>query len=147
MALVFLALMAAAAQPSAEAKRLGRTLASQGTLASLLPLMKASQTEELLAEDKDLSAEQKTRLRATADRVFDAGYERILATTGDAYARQLDIADLRTLTRFNASPAAGRYRAAIPGIMVEATKAMDDMDFKRDVRAAFCAEARRLCVK
>ena len=62
MALLLLSVMAIASAPSAEAQSLGRKLASQGTLASLLPMMKASQTEELLKEEKTLSEEERTKL-------------------------------------------------------------------------------------
>ena len=147
MPIVFLAIMAAASVPSAEAQQLGRKLASQGTIASLLPLMKTRQVEELIAEDKSLDSEEQAKLRAIADRVFDAEAARILAATGDAYARQLALADLRSLTRFNDTPAAARYRVAIPAVVMATIKSMGQLDFKGAVRTAFCAETKRLCTK
>jgi hypothetical protein len=144
---LLLALAVAATTPSAEAQHLGRKLAEQGTLAALLPLMKSTQVEELLKEDLSLTAAEKEKLRATADRVFERGYNRLMDATGDAYAHQLTVADLRTLTKFYASPAARRYRAATPKVILATMQSVGEMNFKRDVRIAFCAEAKRLCPK
>ena len=144
---LLLALAVAATTPSAEAQHLGRKLAEQGTLAALLPLMKSAQVEELLKEDLSLTAAEKEKLRATADRVFERGYNRLMDSTGDAYAHQLSVADLRTLTKFYASPAARRYRAATPKVILATMQSVGEMNFKGDVRIAFCAEAKRLCPK
>lgn len=65
--------------------------------------------------------------------------------TGDAYARQLSLRDLRALTHFYASPAAKRYRAATPTVILKTMKAVGEIDFKGDVRKTFCVEAKRLC--
>ncbi len=145
MPLLVLAVTAAAGQPSAEALQLGRKLATQGTLASLLPIMKASQTEELLKEDQSLSPADRMKLHATADRVFAAGYERVMNATGEANAQQLGIDDLRSLVSFFDSPAARKYRATTPSVVMAAVKALDGFDFKKQVRLAYCAETKRLC--
>ncbi len=147
MAPLLLALVFAASAPSAEAQRLGLKLAEQGTLASLLPLLKAKETEELLREDPKLTGEERTKLRATADRVFIAGYDRLMKATGDAYAQQLSIRDLRALANFYASPVAQRYRSAMPDVIMETMKSVGQMDFKGDVRKAYCAQAQRLCTR
>ena len=144
---LLLALAVAAPIPSSEAKRLGRSLAEQGTLASLLPLMKSAQVEELLKEDLSLTAADKEKLRTTADRVFKRGYTRLMEATGNAYAHRLSVADLRALNRFYKSAPARRYRAATPDVIVATMQSVGEMDFKGDVRRAFCAEARRLCPK
>jgi hypothetical protein len=133
--------------PTTEAQRLGRQLAEQGTLASLLPLMKSTQVEELLKEDPSLTVADKVKLRAIADRIFEGGYNRLMKATGDAYAHQLSVTDLRTLIRFYRTPAAKRYRAATPQVILITMKSVGELDFKGDVRTAFCAEARHLCPK
>lgn len=142
---LLIALAVAANGPLGEAQRLGRTLAEQGTLASLLPLMKSKETEELLQEDPKLTEPERTQLRATADRVFKASYDRLMNATGNAYAQKLSLTDLKALTEFYASPVARRYRAATPSVILETMKAVGQIDFKGDVRRAFCAEAKRLC--
>ena len=62
IALVTAMIAVAAPAPGEEAETLGRALAEQGTLAALLPLMKASQIDELLAENSALDAGGKTML-------------------------------------------------------------------------------------
>jgi hypothetical protein len=145
MTLLILALLAGARDPSIERQRLGRQLAEHGTLASLLPLMKVKETEELIAEDSKLTPTDQVKLRATADRVFKAGYERLMNATGDAYARQLSLADLKALTSFYSSPVASRYQSIMPNVIVATMQSVGQMDFKKDVRTAFCAETQRLC--
>jgi formate dehydrogenase maturation protein FdhE len=144
---LLLAAVLATTAPPADALRLGRKLAEQGTLASLLPLMKAKEVDELLAEDRSLSAADQTKLRATADRVFERGYDRLMDAIGTAYAKQLSVKDLRTLTRLYASPAAVRYRQVMPQVILATMQSVGQMDFKGDVRKAFCAETKRLCPK
>ena len=75
------------------------------------------------------------------------GYDRLMKASGDAYAQQLSVHDLRALTRFYQSPVAARYRAATPNVIMATMKSIGQMDFKGDVRTAFCAEAKRLCFK
>lgn len=147
MAPFLLVLAMTASAPSSDAQRLGRKLAEQGTLASLLPLLKAKETEELLKEDPSLSAAEQMKLRAIADRVFQTGYNRLMRATGDAYAQQLSVKDLRSLTHFYNSPIAARYRFATPNVIIATMKSVGEMDFKGDVRTAFCAEMKRLCPK
>lgn len=147
MAVFILALAAAASSPSPSAMRLGRQLAEHGMLASLLPLMKAKEIDELLAEDPHLPAAEQVRLRATAERVYRAGYERLMAATAEAFARQLSMADLKALARFNSSPVAARYRSVTPTVIQATMKSVGQLDFKGDVRKAFCAELHRLCAR
>ena len=142
-ALIVLAL--AVSTPTSEAKRLGRKLAEHGTLASLLPVMEAKETDELLAEEPTLTSAQKARLRIIAKNTFQASYDRLMTATGDAYAKQLSEKDLRALARFYQSPVAARYQAATPIVIVASMQAVGKLDFKGDVRKAFCAESKRLC--
>ena len=137
--------LAAASVPSAQAERLGRQLADAGMLAALLPLMKAKEIDELVREAKALSATDKARLRATAERTFDAGRERLLNATGHAYAERLSIADLKLLVAFHRSATAKRAQAALPEVIASSMQSVGQMDFKGDVRKAFCAKSGKLC--
>jgi hypothetical protein len=147
MVVLLLFAAAAAAQPSAEALRLGRQVASSGTLAALLPLMKPQQVEELVAAHPELSAADQTRLRATADRVFVAGSERILDAEGRAYASNLSLADLRAVAAYHRTGAARRMQTALPKIIAATMQSMQALDFKRDVIAAYCKDTGKLCPK
>jgi hypothetical protein len=137
----------AAASPSPEALALGRQLAESGSLAALLPLIQAKETEELVAANPELSAPEKAQLRAVAARTFAAGRERLMAATANAYAERLSVEDLRALVAFEKSPAAGRYRAAMPAAIAATMQAVGPMDFKGDVLEAFCKETGKLCGK
>ena len=141
---LFLALVLGAAAPTAEAKKLGRELAEAGTLAAMLPLIQAKETEELVAQS-ELSDADKAALRVTAKRVYEVGRDRLLSATGKAYAERLSVEDLRTLVTFEQSDAAKRYRGAMPGAIAAAMQGVGQMDFKKDVRAAFCKESGKLC--
>src|SRR4029079_15007202 len=88
-------LLAAAAQPSAEALRLGRQLAETGSLAAVLPLVQEKETEELVAAHPELSAAGKDLLRATAQAVYRQGRDRLMQAEAESYARTLPISDLR----------------------------------------------------
>jgi hypothetical protein len=139
--------VAASSTPTVEGERLARGLAEQGTLASLLPVIRAKETAELLEEDPTLTAADKAKLRATADRVFDASYKRLIDATGKAYAKQLSVPDLQALSRFFASDVAKRYRAATPTAIASTMQSAGQIDFKGDVRKAFCTATKHLCTK
>ncbi|MFP5329816.1 MAG: hypothetical protein ACLGHC_06745, partial [Alphaproteobacteria bacterium] len=125
--------------------RLGRELAEAGTITALLPLIQQKETEELVAAHTELSEADKAALRATAKRVYETGRERLLSETGRAYAERLSITDLRRLVRFSRTSAAKRYRDATPAVIAATLQAVGTMDFKKDVRAAFCKETGKLC--
>ena len=139
------ALLIALAAPSAEAERLGRELAEQGTLAALLPLMREKETADLISEAKDLSAAEQERLRALAGQIFERGRDKLLAATGHAYAERLSVEDLKALVAFHKSGAAKRAQAAMPEVIAASMQAVGPMDFKADVRKAYCAETGKLC--
>lgn len=144
MVIAFL-LAAAASQPSTEALRLGKELAQHGTLAALLPLMKAKEVEELVAAHPELDDAGKAKLRTTADQVFEIGRDRILGATGAAYARMMTVSDLKAAVAFYRSPAGRRFQAALPNVIAGAAKDMGKLDFKGDVLAAYCKETGKLC--
>ena len=140
-------LLAAAAQPSAEALRLGRQLAETGTLATVLPLVQHKETEELVAAHPELSAAGKDLLRSTAQAVYRQGRDRLMQAEAESYARTLSISDLRSAVAFQNSPSGKRYRAAIPQVIADTMRQLGRMDFKGDVLAAYCKETGKLCGK
>ena len=140
-------LLAAAAQPSAEALRLGRQLAETGTLATVLPLVQQKETEELVAAHPELSAAGKDLLRSTAQAVYRQGRDRLMQAEAESYARTLSISDLRSAVAFQNSPSGKRYRAAIPQVIADTMRQLGRMDFKGDVLAAYCKETGKLCGK
>lgn len=142
---MLMALILAAAEPTLEAKLLGRELAEAGTLNGLLTLLEEKETADLIAENPRLSDADKAALKASAHRTFVAGRARLMAETGRAYAERLTIEELRALVAFNRTPAAARYRAATPGVIAATMQAVGPMDFKADVRANFCKESGKLC--
>ena len=143
MPLYVLALLAP--DPTPEALALGRRLAETGTLASLLPIMIAKDTEELLAEHAEWSDADKAALRATAAEQAKVGIERLMSATGRAYAEKLSVKDLRVLVKFNERPVATRWREATPGAIVAAMTEVGALDFKGDTRKAFCAKTGKGC--
>ena len=137
----------AAAAPSAEAEALGARLARSGTLASLLPLMVAKDTEELVAAHKDLTPAEQATLRATAGEIGKAGSDKLFSAEGKAFAEALSVADLRALVAHAESPAAKRMRDAMPKVMMATMQSAGSIDFKKDVMAAFCTKTGKGCAK
>jgi hypothetical protein len=141
--ILFLTLLAA--EPSAEALKLGREIAESGTLASMLPLIKQDEVGKLLKEHPELSAAEQAQLKQTADRVFTAGADKLFAATARGYAERLSVADLRVAAAYYRSPAAKRMQAALPQVIAGAMSAMQGMDFKKDLTAAYCKDTGKLC--
>jgi hypothetical protein len=142
--LVAMALQAAA--PSTEAELLGRRLADTGTLAALVPLITAKETEELVADHKELSDDEKAELRATAKAVAARETGRLLDAEGHAYAVALSVMDLRALVAAAETSAAVRQRAAMPGVIAATMTSIGKLDFKGDVLKLFCANTGKACV-
>ena len=142
---MILALALAAAAPTPEALNLGRHLAERGSLASLLPLIQAKETEELVAAHPELSADEKAALKAVAKRVFETGRSRLMEATGRAYAERLSIQDLRKLVAFHKTGASRRLQAATPQAIAATLQSVGKLDFKGDVTAAFCRQTGKLC--
>ena len=72
---------------SSENEAWGIRLARAGTLATLLPMMVAKETEELVAGQKTLSNPEKAQLRAIAASRAEQQIQRVMAVEGHAYAR------------------------------------------------------------
>ena len=72
--MILLTVLAAAAMtPSPEAEALGARLAGQGMLATLLPLIAAQETEQVIAEDVAMTDADKAKLRAIAKETASKG--------------------------------------------------------------------------
>lgn len=145
--MILTALLLLVAEPSPEALALSRELAETGTLAAVLPLVQAKETEELVANNPDLSPAERDQLRAIAKATFRQGRERIMDATARAYAERLSLEDLRALAAFQKSEAARRYRELMPEAIAAAMQKIGPMDYKGDVRTAFCKETGKLCDK
>jgi hypothetical protein len=141
--LVLVAMQTAA--PSTEAQDLGRRLAARGTLATLAPMLIEKDTAELATEAGTLTDTQKAKLQALSRDLGAKGVERIVAAIGSAYATKLSLDDLRTLVAQAEHPAAARRRAVEVPALVEAMTAIGQIDFKKDLAAAFCKETGKLC--
>jgi hypothetical protein len=140
-------LLLLAAAPSTEAEALGMRLAKAGTLAALLPMMEVKETEELVAQHKQLSAAEQAQLRATAQEVATTSADRLFAAEGRAYAAELSVEDLRALVAHAESGPAKRMRAAQPKVIAATMQSVGGIDFKKDVLAAFCAKTGKACAK
>jgi hypothetical protein len=145
MVIAFL-LAAAIAQPSSESLQLGKELAKHGTLAALLPMIKAKEVGELVADHPSLNAVDQEKLRATADQVFEGGRDRILTAEGASYAQAMSIDDLKAALAFYRSPAGARFEAALPKVIAGTAMNMGKVDFKGDVLAAYCKQTGKLCL-
>jgi hypothetical protein len=110
-------------------------------------MMQQKETEELVAAHPELSAAEKTQLRATAKRTYEAGRERLMQAEAQGYAKRMSLEDLRAAIAYQRSPAGTRYRAAVPGVIVDTMQIVGKMDFKGDVVAAYCKKTGKLCGK
>lgn len=140
-----LILAAMLAAPSAEAETLGRRLAATGAIETLLPAIATKETEEVIVQHPELSEADRQSLRATTGEVVRAMGDRLAATMGHEYAAALSVKDLRALVTFAGSPAARRYRAAIPGVTMRGLGKLGSVDFKGELARAFCAKSGKLC--
>jgi len=142
--LLILLQAASPASPDPRAVALGRQVAETGTLGSLLPMIEAKETDELVAAHPDLSAEQAT-LRRVAHRVARAGVERLFEAEARAYAGAMIEAELRAIVEWQTGSAAQALRRAQPAAIAAAVAAMAGADFKKDALAAFCRETGKEC--
>lgn len=140
-----LIIAAAVAVGAPELESLGRTLAGQGTLATLLPMQAAKEADDAVAGHPELSSAEATDLRATVTATASAAAERLFADLGHRYAAALSVDDLRALTTFYASPAAVRFRAVQPQAIATTMAALDGFDVKHEALAAFCAKTGKAC--
>lgn len=134
-----------AAAPSPEAEALGRRLAATGTLETLLPVVTAKETEELIAQHPELSPAERQALRGTGRDIAAGLREKLVAAFGHEYAATLSLADLRALVAFSQTPASRRYRAAVPPVLMRTMTKLGGVDFGGELRKSFCAKTGKLC--
>jgi hypothetical protein len=116
------------AAPSAEALAAGERLARSGTVATLLPMMAAKETDELVAAHPELSAAEQAELRRVAAETLKTAAARLFAAEAKAYAERLSGADMEVLTARNTDAVAARWRAALPAAIAAAMGAMAGLD-------------------
>jgi hypothetical protein len=109
------------------------------------PAIAAKETEEVIGQHPELTEVDRQSLRATTGEVVRAMSGRLAATMGHEYAAALSVKDLRMLVAFADSPAARRYRAAIPGVTMRGLGKLGNVDFKGELATAFCAKSGKLC--
>ena len=146
MAFIF-ALVLATATPAvpAEADAWGLRLARTGTLATLLPMMVAKDTEELVAGQTGLNDADRAALRIVAAKKAEQGISRVMAVEGHAYASFLSLDDLKALVRFNESAVSRHFRAAQPKVIGATMQGLAGVDFKKDVLTEFCKQTGKAC--
>lgn len=143
--LIALTVVGGGLTPTPEAESFGVRLARTGMLATLLPMMVAKDTAELVAEQKALSDADKTQLRAVAADRAKEEIERVMVVEGHAYATSLSLEDLKTLVSFNETAVSGRFRAAQPKVIGATMQGLAGIDFKKDVLTAFCKQTGKGC--
>jgi hypothetical protein len=111
----------------------------------MLPAIAAKETEDVIAEHPELSPTDRVVLRNTARTVVARQRQALIAAIGHLYAETLSVADLRELAAFNRTPAAQRYRAAMPKVTLQALAGIGNVDFKGDLARAFCERTGKLC--
>lgn len=137
---MIVAMLVAGAQVAVpEGEALGRRVAETGTLASLLPMLAAKETDELIAQHPTLSAADQAELRRTAAATLERAKAKLFAAEGKAYAAALTPAELRAIVAWQTGPVAARLRAAQPTAIAAAMGAMQGFDLKKETWAAYCS--------
>ena len=142
-----LAMLAQAPTTPVDAERaaLAREVAAHSPLAVIGPLQTAAEVEQIIADATDLSFAEKDRLREIGRERAAALGEKALTAEAQALADTLSIDDLRAIAAFNRSSAAEHHRNALPYVAGTTMQALGTIDYKGEVRAAFCAESGKLC--
>jgi hypothetical protein len=128
--------------PAPEAIALGERLARSGTLAALLPIVVAKETDDLVRERPELTAAEQARLRAAAAATAKANIDRLMAAEGRAYAAALTPAELAALVAQAESPAGRRLQAVLPRVIAGTMASVGEVNFKGEALAAFCRAGR-----
>jgi len=134
--------------PAVEAEQkiaLATEIVSTSLLAIVGPLQTAAEIEEIVAQHPELTPEEQASLRAVGTERAEAIGEAALATEAQALADALPLETLRTVAAYQRSEAAQAYRAVTPMVMSAVMQSLQGLDFKGEVRAAFCAESGKLC--
>lgn len=152
--MVMAALLVASAVPAGaqavaaddpERAELGRRLAASGDFQAIIGAAAAAETASLAAEHKELSEAERAALQALAKERFEAVRAPLLDKVGAIYAEQFTLEELRAIVAFFESDAGRAYTGRLTRTMPAIAAAMQGLDFKADVRAAFCARNGKLC--
>lgn len=144
-ALLLLLLQGTAPAVPSEAQQLGVRLARTSGLAAIAPALIEKDLADLSREDASLSVAERERLLSMGRAEARAGLEKLMQAIGSGYAQRLSIEDLRVLVAHGESPAASRWRTVEPAVIAGAMSAVGEMDLKKNVAAAFCRDAGKLC--
>lgn len=146
IAAALIALQAAPVEGATDEKlALAMEIAAVSPLAVIGPLQTAAEVEDIIASNPDLTPDEQDRLRAIGKaRAEELGRE-AQATEAAALADILSLEDLRAIAEFERSEAAAHHRAATPQVAMRVMQGLEGLDYKGEVRAAFCAEAGKLC--
>ena len=131
--------------PSAEKLALATEVASYSALATIGPLQTAAEVEDIIASNPDLTTEEQDRLRAIGRARAETLARDALAAEAAALAELLSLEDLRAIAEFERLPAAANQRAATPQVAMRVMQGLQGLDYKGEVKAAFCAETGKLC--
>lgn len=136
---------AAQAETTDEKRALAREIAAQSLLATLGPLQTAAEVEQIIAEAPDLTAQEQEDLRRIGqERAQEIG-QQALAAEAEALASALSVDDLRAIAAFERSPAASHRREVTPTVVGSVMQVLAGVDYKAEVRRAFCESTGKLC--
>jgi hypothetical protein len=130
--------------PAAQAA-LGRRLAELGDFNAIVGAMGHAEIEAMATGTPDLTGAERARLRQVGEGVLTSGRARMLTIVGDIYGRHFTAGQLRAIIAFLESPSGRAYVGALPQLLPQIAMAMQGVDLRRDVRAAFCRETGKLC--
>ena len=126
-------------------KVLGARVAASGAFMDLARLALEKDIRELLDANRAMpTADQLALTRIATDKAAEA-QKKLIATTGELYARELSVADMQAIIAFNESPAAARWRAVQPRAVAAVQQGMAGYDFKREVLDVMCFRTRKMC--
>jgi hypothetical protein len=145
--MIFMAMMLAGAEPSAEALALGRRISERGTLATLLTVGEKKDGMELAARNPGMSEADTAALAETTRRIYAEAREQFLTADAKSLATQLSIEDLRALDAFAATPAAQHLHDKMPAIIIGTLSQIGKIELGATIRADYCKgrEKQPLC--
>lgn len=101
--------------------------------------------DQLLGMYIDLPQANRSKLRAIALDVAGRPHKAFYDRTGELYARELSVEDLRYIIAASRNPAFRRFRELTGMTFLKADKKIDYPDWMSLVTARFCKETGELC--
>ncbi|QPC97862.1 hypothetical protein [Qipengyuania soli] len=124
---------------------LAREIAGHSLLATLGPLQTAAEVEQIIADAPDLTAQEQDDLRTIGREKAEEIGKRAIEAEAQAMAAMLTLEDLDAIASFERSPAAAHRREIMPMIVGSIMQELAGLDYKGEVRAAFCEQSGKLC--